>query len=212
MNEEFKNVIQNIITTKLINNIFLFLCLACSFSEKINAQEIVPVKSTILNESKLSILGTSNVTDFECLYDDDFRIDTLSHSLTLDQELIKVSGDSLKLKIENFDCGKRGINKDFRNSLKSNDYPSIDISLISFKQSNKLLKEVNVVISLAGSEKIFELEFTSSYLENEIIKIEGEQKLKMSDFNLDPPRALLGLIKVRDELTIKFELLLKTIK
>ena len=210
MNEEFKNLIQKSVTTKLIKNILLFFCLACSFSGKINAQKIAPVKSTILNDSKLSILGTSNVTDFECLYDDDFRIDTLSHSLTLDQDIIKVSGDSLKLKIENFDCGKRGINKDFRNSLKSDEYPSIDISLISFKQSDSLLKEVNVLISLAGSEKIFELEFTSSYLENGIIKIEGEQKLTMSDFNIDPPRALLGLIKVRDELTIKFELLFKT--
>lgn len=51
-----------------------------------------------MNESKLSILGTSNVTDFECLYDNDFRIDTLSHYLTLDQETINVSGDTLKLK------------------------------------------------------------------------------------------------------------------
>ncbi|MEP0006452.1 MAG: YceI family protein [Balneola sp.] len=164
-----------------------------------------------MNESKLSILGTSNVTDFECLYDNDFRIDTLSHYLTFDQGIIKVSGDTLKLKIENFDCGKRGINKDFRSSLKSNEYPSIDISLISFKQSDTLLKAVNVIISLAGSEKQFELEFKSSYLENGLIKIEGEQKLTMSDFNITPPRALLGLIKVRDELTIKFELLLKTI-
>lgn len=64
---------------------------------------------------------------------------------------------------------------------------------------------------MAGSEKQFELEFKSSYLENGIIKIEGEQELTMSDFNINPPRVLLGLIKVRDELTIKFELLLKTI-
>lgn len=211
MNEDFKNVIQRSISTKHIKYIILFFYLTCSFSGEINAQEIVAIKSTIMNESKLSILGTSNVTDFECLYDNDFRIDTLSHYLTLEQEIIKVSGDTLKLKIENFDCGKRGINKDFRNSLKSDVYPSIDISLISFKHSNKLLKEVNALISLAGSEKIFELEFTSSYLENGIIKIEGEQKLTMSDFNITPPRALLGLIKVRDELTIKFELLLKTI-
>lgn len=211
MNEDFKNVIQRSISTKHTKYIILFFYLTCSFSGEINAQEIVAIKSTIMNESKLSILGTSNVTDFECLYDNDFRIDTLSHYLALDQGIIKVSGDTLKLIIENFDCGKRGINKDFRSSLKSDEYPSIDISLISFKQSNRLLKEVNVLISLAGSEKIFELEFTSSYLENGLIKIEGEQKLTMSDFNITPPRALLGLIKVRDELTIKFELLLKTI-
>ncbi|MEP5944412.1 MAG: hypothetical protein ABJ356_07635, partial [Balneola sp.] len=65
MNEDFKNVIQRSISTKHTKYIILFFYLTCSFSGEINAQEIVAIKSTIMNESKLSILGTSNVTDFE---------------------------------------------------------------------------------------------------------------------------------------------------
>jgi len=117
----------------------------------------------------------------------------------------------LKLGIKNFDCGRRGINRDFRNSLKSDEYPTIDLKLLSFAPSDSLLEEVNVLISLAGAEKKYILEFTSSYSSDGIVKIEGEQKLAMSDFNIDPPRALFGLIKVQDELTITFTLFLKTL-
>lgn len=122
-----------------------------------------------------------------------------------------VSGDTLRLGIKNFDCGRRGINRDFRNTLKSDDYPSIDVSILSFAPSDSLLEEVNVLISLAGAEKKYILEFTSSYSSDGIVKIEGKQKLAMSDFNINPPKALFGLIKVRDELTIDFALYLKTL-
>ncbi len=192
---------------QLKKSLFFFILIICSVS--INAQEKIPIKSVMLNESKLSILGTSNVTDFECFYENDFQIDTLSHFLSIEKEIVRISGDTLKLTIDNFDCGKRGINRDFRKSLQSDEYPTIDISLINFKPSNELLEEVNVLISLAGTEKRYVLEFTSIYQDDGIIKIEGERTLSMTDFNIDPPKALFGLIKVRDELTITFTLFLK---
>jgi len=177
----------------------------------IRAQDNIPIKSTILDESKLSIFGTSNVTDFQCLNKEKFKVETLTHSLTIDNETVLVSGDTLKLQIDNFDCGRKGINKDFRKTLQSDEYPDIDISLLSFKTSSDLLEEVNIQISLAGTDKKYKLEFTSTYQEDGTIKIEGEQKLAMTDFNIDPPKALFGLIKVRDELVIKFTLFLKTL-
>ncbi len=177
----------------------------------LNAQEIISVKSTILGESNLSILGTSNVRDFECLYEGDFQVDTLSHFLTIENEIIRVKGDSLKLKIDTFDCGKRGINRDFRGSLQSDEFPTIDISLLNFSPSDELLEEAKVLIYLAGAQKKYVLEFISTYQDNGVVKIEGEQKLAMTDFNIDPPTTFFGLIKVQDELTIKFTLLFKTL-
>lgn len=209
--KEFKNNIQKLVLNTLKENIFISVFIIYSFSMTINAQDIIPINSIILNDSKLSIIGASNVTDFECLYEDDFQTNTLSHFFTLENKVVRVSGDTLKLAIDNFDCGRRGINRDFRKSLKSNEYPSIDISLIDFESSNKLLERVNVLISLAGNERKYALEFKSTYQDEDIIEIQGEQKLSMTDFNIDPPTALLGLIKVRDELTIKFTLFLKTL-
>lgn len=208
---EFKNSIQQSIFDQVKKTVFLFSCIIYTFSIAVNAQEKIPIKSTILNESKLSILGTSNVTDFECLYEDNFQIDTLSHSLTLDDRMVRAFGDTLNLKIENFDCGRKGINKDFRNTLRSDLFPSIDISLLSFVPSDSLLEEVNVLISLAGADKKYALAINATYQDNGVIQIIGKQELTMTDFNLEPPKALFGLVKVRDELTIVFTLYLKTL-
>ncbi|WP_156810337.1 hypothetical protein [Nitritalea halalkaliphila] len=41
---------------------------------------------------------------------------------------------------------------------------------------------------------------------DEKLTVSGTAKLKFSDFKLDPPTALLGSIRVRDETEIKLDL------
>jgi hypothetical protein len=42
--------------------------------------------------------------------------------------------------------------------------------------------------------------------ENEIMKITGLINLKMSDFKIEPPQALFGMIKAKDAIGIQFVL------
>jgi len=164
-----------------------------------------------LNQSKLRILGTSNVTDFECIYEDGFESDTLTHSVSFGEDLNLVSGDTLHLMIDSFDCGRRGINKDFRKALNSDEFPTIDISILNFENNTDLLEALNVLISIAGVQKEYTLTFNSSRKDQNIVKVEGERKLSMTDFNINPPKALFGLIKVQDDLTISFTISIKTL-
>ena len=172
-------------------------------------QQEVSIQTVVLNESKLRINGTSNVTDFECKYNNDFEVDTLSHHLEITEDSVLVSGDDLPLIIDSFDCGKRAINKDFKSTLKSKEYPNIDIKLLEVYSENGRPKRASVAISLGGATQQYLVSLTEEIMGNEVVAISGTQKLKLSDFNLEPPRALFGLIKVRDELDVSFELLVK---
>jgi hypothetical protein len=42
------------------------------------------------------------------------------------------------------------------------------------------------------------------------IKLEGSYSLKMTDYGVDPPKALLGAIKTDNEVTINFSLLFES--
>ncbi len=172
-------------------------------------QQEVSIQTVVLNESKLRINGTSNVTDFECKYANSFELDTLSHQLEISKDSILVSGDNLPLTIDSFDCGKRAINRDFKSTLKSKEYPNIDISLLEVFSENDIPTSASIAISLGGTTQKYLVSLTEEVMDDKVVSISGTQKLKLSDFNLEPPRALFGLIKVRDELVVTFELLVK---
>lgn len=179
------------------------------FGSKVYAQENIPVQSILLEGSKLRINGTSNVNDFSCLYDEAFETDTLRHLIKVGEDLVEVGGDELDLKIDSFDCGKRGINRDFRNTLKSKEYPFIVVELISVQNENGIPSKADVNISLAGESKDYAVPLENISFDKGIFTVQGEQVLNMTDFNIDPPSALLGLIKVKDRLTIQFSLRIK---
>lgn len=181
-------------------SLFTLLCL----SESSFAQKTMEVESLILEGSKLSINGTSNVNDFECIYDDRFETDTLKHIVQVEEAIVVLDGDQLKLEIDSFDCGKRGINRDFRNTLKSKVYPNIQIELVKVVAQNEIPFEAEIMASLAGVTNRYILELVNLSIENEQTQFEGTLTLKMSDFNLSPPTALFGLIKVRDEIDVNF--------
>lgn len=197
------------INYKSIISLALFL-VPILLPEQVLAQQSTSVYSIVLNESKLRIYGTSNVTDFECKYESDFEQDTLSHQLDIKAEGILVRGDRLPLVVDSFDCGKRAINKDFKNTLKYKEYPDINIELIEVFASNSIPDRASVAITLAGVTRQYDVRLVEEFTSDGTFKITGTQELLMTDFDLNPPRAMFGLIKVSDELLISFELIIKS--
>ena len=164
------------------------------------------VETVILDQSSLEIKGSSNVNDFDCRYNEPIMPDTLYHEIEIEPSEVKVKGDNISMYVESFDCGKKGINRDFRKTLKSNEYPTIDVTLerLIYDDDQPVIAEV--LIYLAGISRMYQLDFTSLTQEEGTNRIHGSQIIKMSDFNLEPPKALFGLVKVNDEMTINFTL------
>lgn len=178
-------------------------------SGSVIAQQSTKVQSLILEGSKLRINGTSNVNDFECIYEDPIRTDTLTYSVEFEETSVKLEGDDLTLKIESFDCGKRGINRDFRKTLKSDVYPNIDIELLSVVSQSNIPALANVATTLGGITKEYTVELKDYTFENGIATVSGTNTINMSDFNISPPTALFGLIKVKNQIEINFNLIIE---
>lgn len=62
-------------------------------------------------------------------------------------------------------------------------------------------------LTVAGVTRRVEVDLEGVQLGQELVQAQGKTELVMSDYAIDPPKALLGLIEVRDHLTVHFDLL-----
>lgn len=66
------------------------------------------------------------------------------------------------------------------------------------------------ILIMAGASRPIELKLNYKILPNGDLKVTGSHTLKMSDFKMEAPTAMMGTIKVGDEVAVAFELILTT--
>jgi len=163
---------------------------------------------TLAGDHKITIAGTSNVHDWEEVAetatgdgvvqwnpDATFNIQKLN---------LKVSVKSLKS-----DKGSIMDNKTY-DALKGDDHPYITFKMSSIKSIVKsrtgYTVEVNGDLTIAGVTKNVDINGTVYVKENGKLYIETSKALKMTDFGIDPPTAMMGAMTVGNDITIKFKL------
>ena len=166
-----------------------------------------------ISDSEINILGTSNVTDYKCiLYDLDNNSDLQIKSTRKDL-LIQLENAVIKLKSDGFNCNNGPMTSDFLKTLKAKEYPHIYIEFLSF-QLNHSVREKNIqnnvtakiAVTLAGVRKEYSFKLDSLLFAMDSITTSGKKEISMSDFNIAPPSALLGLVKADDLVTIDFRI------
>lgn len=95
-------------------------------------------------------------------------------------------------------------------ALKADEYPVITFI---FKKGEIVKEDPSFIdvklmgdLSIAGVTKNISV-ITKINKLGETIILKGVHKLKMTDFGISPPKALLGTIKTGDEITIEFNLI-----
>lgn len=61
-------------------------------------------------------------------------------------------------------------------------------------------------LTVAGHKKEIEFPMQALVLEDGTLKATGQTELRMTDYNVEPPRAMLGMIRVDDLFSVHFEL------
>ncbi|MBR9756650.1 MAG: YceI family protein [Algicola sp.] len=167
-------------------------------------------KTTVLlsSESKLYVEGTTNISDFNCKFD----INALKGKIpvTFVKHSNNLTFKQAKLTLNNncFDCGSKGINNDFNKLLKTENYPQIVLTLNELKQNPAAgnVAEAKLQIDMAGITKPYNIPVNIN--KENGFRVKGQLDLKISDFKLEPPKKVFGLIKVKDVITIHFDLVL----
>ena len=179
------------------------------------AQQDTIAQWVVEESSTLCVDGQSNLNHFSCSIDKYSNNDTILVTGNYSKP-IRLSGE-LRMNVASFDCANSLITKDLRKTLKSDDYPVMTIRLLtlecmpSFKQECENLKGW-VEVELAGIMKSCEIQYSFTKSNNRIIQLNGSSRFLFSDFKLSPPRKLAGLIRIKDDFEVHFQLMLKTVK
>jgi polyisoprenoid-binding protein YceI len=114
--------------------------------------------------------------------------------------------------VEKMDCGNGTMNDHMKNALKAKDFQAISFHLNSYdvaKSADGIAGTLNGTLTLGGVKKPIAIPATGMELGG-ALRVTGTYNLKMTDFELSPPSLMFGRIKVRDEVTVKFDLVLKS--
>lgn len=190
----------------------LFVFIATSLASVVSAQEKITQYLIVHSSSTITINGETNVNNYKCAIDSYTRSDTLLLTAERGKGAYFKNG-LVRLNASEFNCGMGVITKDLRETIQSDKFPFIKINFISFERFPKYEATEekfmgNLTITLADVAVSCEVRCSIIKDEKNLIHLRGTRSFKFSDFNLTPPTKMMGAIKVRENITVNFHLVL----
>lgn len=164
-------------------------------------------------ESKIWVEGTSTVRGFQCTAEQvdasiDADADASAAVLTGTKAVRTVS---IRIPTQKLDCGNSTMNAHMLKALKANEAPAIAFRLASYElapKSGEVAVRMNGALSLGGVERPITLAAEARPAASGL-KLVGAKQIRMSDYGLKAPSLMMGTMKVGDQVTVKYDLLLK---
>lgn len=196
----------------MVRMIFISLFCLVSFRPRESHLPAPPVW-VVESGSMLNIEGSSNVNQFTCHMLQYLQTDTLRWVRDDKAKKLWFRNSAVNIDVSQFDCHHKFITADLRKTLKANKYPYLRIHFLSIDdltwvQEGQLVRgQVN--IELAGVQKRFDMEYMVTHEQGNRFRLRGSRQMHFSDFHLEPPSKLAGLIRIDQQIKVNFELLFR---
>jgi polyisoprenoid-binding protein YceI len=124
----------------------------------------------------------------------------------------KVKGMTVSIPTAGLRSGESGLDKNMRKAMFADKNPEVTYRLEKYElakaDAGKVAAKTTGTLTIAGTPRTvtIDVEFT---LGAGAPEVKGSYALKMSDYGIKPPSLMFGAIKVRDPVTIRFDLVLK---
>lgn len=176
---------------------------------------LLGLKYTIEKESSLSIRGTTNINSFECFSKQTFKEQSVRMQVDGASQKVVFKNAQLLLRVDGLDCDNSKMNEDLCEALDYEDFPFIVIELHEADLKKGLSADgwteiiVRASLTVAGKTRRIYIEAKGQQKSPDRFQFLAEYWLKMTDYGVEPPTALLGLIKVRNDIAIDFNVVAK---
>jgi hypothetical protein len=175
------------------------------------------LQMTIKPDSKLELAGSSNVHDWSCkstAFAAKVEVDSgfATHAFAdLARPINKVS---VTIPVITLKCGHKKMDSNMYEALNTEKYPEIQYTLDSYTidaataTADTFIANTVGDLTVSGKTIKVSIPIKTTRLLGGTARGEGTVALKMTDFGIKPPVAMLGALRTRDAITISFNVLL----
>lgn len=173
----------------------------------INARKLVTNMYVLSKDYTVTIKGTSNLHDWT----ENVQTVTGNGTVTWNSDgTFDLTAIAMKMNVRSIKSKEGAImNNNTYKALKADDHPEILFTLLSpikavLTKSNDKAISAKGNLTIAGVTKAIDIRVKVFIYEKTKLGFEGTKTIKMTDYGIKPPTALLGTLKTGDEITIDF--------
>jgi hypothetical protein len=153
-------------------------------------------REVIVTKKMITVSGQTSIGGFNC----DFQRNGLKDTLFIDHSK-KKKELVFEIPVKDFSCGNFLLNRDFRKTIKAEEFPSAKVkvsNLISSYGNYSCDLQVDIV-----GKKLF---YDDLILKRTVDGVLAQLVLSFEELELEAPQKFGGLVKVEEELKLEFKL------
>lgn len=122
----------------------------------------------------------------------------------------------LRIPVDTLRCGNRQMERDMYRALRGDEHPAIEFRFAELVggvnhdiDAGSYHARISGVVTLAGTKKHVTVEVKAERVAPDRFRLRARLPLRMTDFRIEPPTALFGIVKAKDHVAVEFDLILK---
>jgi polyisoprenoid-binding protein YceI len=170
---------------------------------------------TLRPESKVVVSGGSNLHDWSCTstgFQASITLDSAYDARPLADVAKPIRQVVVTIPSRSLKCGKDKMDENTYKALKAGEFPEMRYVLDTYEVTkalgNGFTATTTGALTVAGVTSKVSIPITAELRAGGVMRAEGAVPLKMTDFGIKPPVALLGTLRTKNDITVKFEVLL----
>lgn len=174
----------------------LIIALTCCFALQAQVLKINPKSFT------MTILGTTNVHDFKSKVTQAKGEALVNANKELQSLVVEIPVRSIK-------SGEKLMDTKTYETFDVEKNPNITFKLVEVNtlhiEGNQVSVTLTGNLTMAGVTRKISIKSNGSATKAGVYEFTGSVALKMTDFKMSPPTAMMGLMKVGDAITLKYD-------
>lgn len=168
-------------------------------------------------DSRLWVEGTSSVQDYTCeagVVAATFRTNPVEDPLVLGSLEETVSQMTLQVPAPQMDCDNDTMNEHMWKALKAEDHEQIRFELADYRVTGQsgdtATLELPGELTLAGVTRPHTMTAQAVQQNDGSLRVLGTSRFEMTEFEMEPPSLMFGLMKVHPPVTVHFDLVVRS--
>jgi polyisoprenoid-binding protein YceI len=170
----------------------------------LGAAAFPPTRYVVAGGSQFWIDGTSTLGRYTC------AAGLVAGHGDVDADVLHAE---LTVPVGAIDCGQARMTRDLVAALRGDDHPAIEFTVDHAERLGPAgdWQRVRATgrLRLAGAERPLALDAEGRRRADGRLRIRGTHALRMTDFGVDPPRGLGGLVRAHDRVVARFDLVVE---